>query len=734
VVGEQTKSEAGIDLQPLAQFIHDLNVARRFIVSYPDNHPLLVAAEQRVATLAASLLSTAGTITLGVAKEGLLLGTEPLDRQNPSFLAFARLLYAHAVAAISFSPGVTPDELHVLNALLGRKPEQVRADGGIAALLGADVRQIQIREIDYDVFTATDDLETDVSPDAAEGGLWQQFVQSLLAGVLDRTERNWQGVTLEDVDILTQIVLEQGGTEGVRLMIANYSRALANLSRQLRNTGNQNAKELIDRVGRFIQGLSMDMRQQFLQSTLKALTHEQEITCQLLGSMNPEVVMETLQQLSEQELKLPPLVLGLIGALAKNAGIELPPGLMREQEAANRLRELFREDDLTQFVPEDYRESLQRILSGEEPLLTHAVPPLELAELLVTTSSHVLEAKTSDIILEILKTCPDEEMISTLQRNLLEMCGYFLEIGDFSRLIDLHERLSGESNDTLHELVKTNVLQAFASPSFIQEVFHGLSFWGKAKYPDIQRLITTVGEPFVEPLLERLAEEQNMSLRRFYMDRLLEIGPVIQDHLLARLRDSRWYFVRNLLVLLRANENPLICKPVRRLFNHPHPRVRAEALRTLLHFGDPEADAILVQQLDSSDEETFYTAIQLAEKSANPQVFAKLLSFLDRGSMTNYEFKLKCAVVTSLAEMANPAALPRLEQILLSGSLLHAGSHARLKAEIMRTLDRYPVAAVKVLLTRVIEKGSNELVRQAEEVYRILQRKGHGSATEHQSP
>ena len=156
-------------------------------------------------------------------------------------------------------------------------------------------------------------------------------------------------------------------------------------------------------------------------------------------------------------------------------------------------------------------------------------------------------------------------------------------------------------------------------------------------------------------------------------------------------------------------------------------------LRTLLHYGDAEADKLLLQQLESTDEETLFAALQLAEKSINPQVVAKLLSFLDRGSITNYEYKLKSAVVSSLAEIGNSEALPRLEQILLSGSILHAGSHARLKGEIIQTLEHYPVAAVLPLLRRLVEKGPNEQARQAGDIYRALQRKAHGSPAENPS-
>ena len=107
---------------------------------------------------------------------------------------------------------------------------------------------------------------------------------------------------------------------------------------------------------------------------------------------------------------------------------------------------------------------LTNVAPGEVRPVTLTVQPPELTGLLETTASHVLEAKTSDIIIEILKTCPDEEMLAALQRNLLELCGYFLELGDFARLIELHQRLTGGDNIDPHmAVVRGNVLQFFAS-------------------------------------------------------------------------------------------------------------------------------------------------------------------------------------------------------------------------------------------------------------------------------
>jgi HEAT repeat protein len=263
-------------------------------------------------------------------------------------------------------------------------------------------------------------------------------------------------------------------------------------------------------------------------------------------------------------------------------------------------------------------------------------------------------------------------------------------------------------------------MAVFASPEFLEEVLNGLAGWGKAKYDEIAQLISRVGEPFVTPLLDRLAEEQNMSLRRYYMERLRELGPLARDAAISRLRDNRWYFVRNLVLVLRSLEDQSVIPHVRRITGHQNPRVRQEAIRTLLSFRDPEADQLLLRDMDSSNAEARITAVKLAEFSENPEVHRRLLGFLSQGGLTGFEYELKSAAIHSLGMIGNPAVLQELERFLKSRSLLRAGQLSRLKAELVQSLKHYPRQAVAPLLKSLATSGQRQLRSIAEELSRNL--------------
>jgi HEAT repeat protein len=233
-------------------------------------------------------------------------------------------------------------------------------------------------------------------------------------------------------------------------------------------------------------------------------------------------------------------------------------------------------------------------------------------------------------------------------------------------------------------------------------------------------LIDRVGEPFIAPILDRLAEEQSMSLRRYFMERLHKIGPAVKDAAIPRLRDSRWYFVRNLILVLRDLDDPLVIQHIRRLTRHPHTRVRQEAVRTLLHFRDPEADTQLLRDMADSDREVLINAVRLAEHSKNPAVLKHLIRLLSSGGLTGFDYELKSAAIHSLGMIGNPTAIPELEQFLKSRTFFRTGQLNRLKSETVQSLKHYPSQSVIGLLRGISKSGQSEIRQIAEEIYRNL--------------
>jgi hypothetical protein len=369
-------------------------------------------------------------------------------------------------------------------------------------------------------------------------------------------------------------------------------------------------------------------------------------------------------------------------------------------EISKKLSTIFRQDGFEFAAPESYQDTLKNIIASEE---ISGLDPDGMESLKKSLDSHCVDIQMIGVIVEILKSGLAGDNTEGLERNLMDLCGYFLEVGDFQALNHLHDRLIG-GNDSAPGVSYSpirKILTAFETPEFVNGVLNGLQSWGREKYPDIQKLVQKVGQPFVESALDRLAEEPSRSIRRFYLDLLFKMGAVVRDVALSRLRDKRWYFVRNLTLILGHLDDPSILPAIKKILGHPHPKVREEVFRILSHFRDPAADRIVLADLSCQEKEVQRSAVRLAEDSRSPEVLNKLLELLNRRSVFGADCDLKIHVIRTLAKIGNPESLPHLERLLRRKNFLHRQAMNLLKAEAIISLEFYPSKEAVLFLERV---------------------------------
>jgi HEAT repeat protein len=193
---------------------------------------------------------------------------------------------------------------------------------------------------------------------------------------------------------------------------------------------------------------------------------------------------------------------------------------------------------------------------------------------------------------------------------------------------------------------------------------------------------------------------------------------------MARLEGQPWYYLRNLLIILRSINDPEIIPHIRPLVMNKNAKVRQDALRTLLSFNDPIAERQIIRDLESSDNETRMAAINMAEKSQSPDVLRKLVAIIAKNGLSPLELELKCAVVQTLKEIGHEDALPELLKVLGSANLIRAKALTRLKLEIIRSLEGYPAKSAVPILEK-IASGGDELARQAEACLRVVRMKSN---------
>lgn len=713
-----------LDTSLLSNFLYELNVTRRHVVAYPSNHPVILSSTDKVIAILREILSIRSEITLGIAKDALLVGTSSLDRKNPVYRDMAATLFSHGIVSISFNNAMDRQEMVNFCRIISLKREQVEAKGGIARLMSiAGISGIRIATVDYRMFHARE--EAVIQPinseilDRQSTLVWENFVTGLLAGTLDLKGEAFDLDPELVADMLNRNAMKQETKQPTGGYWGNVSVFLRQLD-EIRAA--QRKEEMIRRLSHLINALSPELRRQFLNSSFSTLATRHELATSVLSNIPEEYLVDALGDLNARQGSLPPMLLNLVGRLSASIAGEKSDDQLQDQKGSSigvreKIKTIFKEDSIDKFVPDDYQKALHAMISGAPLSLENGA---ELEELKRSLDSSDIEEKIGAIVLDIIDSSLVEIDIGVLKRNLLDLTSYFLNIGDFAALVKIYDRvaltLADRENDCCREVMAT-----FGSPEFLDEALNGLTGWGKEKYEEIAQLVCRVGKPFVAPLLDRLAEEQNMSLRRYYMERLRELGTDVRDEVIQRLRDSRWYFVRNLILVLRSLEDPTVIPYVRRLAGHPNPRVRSEAVRTLLVLRDPEADKLLLKDMDDTSGEARITAVKLAEFSRDPEVHRRLLGILTQGGLTGLEYELKSAAIHSLGMIGNPDSIPELERFLKSRSLLRASQLSRLKAELLQSLKNYPAKAIAPVLKNLAASGPRDLRRIAEELARNLQ-------------
>jgi len=718
----QENNELPLDTGLLSDFIFELTICSKSVTSYPSGHPFIKASLEKVMKRIPRLFDFREEVTLGIAKDTLILDENFLDKKNPVYKEYAKILFNHNITALTFEKKIEFEELVHFNEILATSPEKIQEKGGIEQVIADNnIKHIRVKAIRFDLFRVIEKDQVASERDNKNPSVvWEEFVRYLLDGTLDPSGVRPSFMEGMNPEKLVREIYEDIGkdSQGKEL---NYSELISSYMKKV--SGNENipgrSKAYLDRLNQFVSHLNPELRRQLLSDSFKAFTPKEGYGKEVSSNSQEEAILEALENMNAQSITPSPFVLGLLQKLTNHCHKGGRPEIVQSprekgaREYGEALTTVFRQqEDSPTFVPESYQETLQGIIRAKP------ISGLELQEIEALKKS--LEGQCADaaiftIIVELIKSGLIGDHLEALKQNLIDSSRYFLGTGEFQILNELHGRLMDcdLSAITLKSPQVREIVSIFNKPEFVEEVLNSLRIWEKEKYPHIQKLILKIGEPFVEPVLNHLAEEPRLSIRRLLIDCLLEMGEKAKNAALLRLRDKRWYFVRNLVLILRHLNDPWILPPIRRLLGHPHPKVHEEVFKTLLHFKDPEAHRMLLEDLSGKDKEARLIAVGLAENCQSVEVVNRLLELLNKGNLLRSELDLKKKIIQTLGRMRDPSILPHLEKMFRSKSLLHRNALNQLKAEIIRSLEYYPGKEPVSIIEKLSRGGTQEVAHLA---------------------
>ncbi|MDY6988882.1 MAG: HEAT repeat domain-containing protein [Thermodesulfobacteriota bacterium] len=763
------EEDALVDINRLSEAVIELNIARKNVSMYPPGHVQVEKSVARAYAILNELVSVWPRITIGVAKDTLLIGEEQLDSKNPVFTDFAVALNGREIAAVTFVLGLRQQEVAKFEQILSIDPEKIMAHGGIEKVLSkAKIENIIVQALDYSGFHLTEEEEITLSEsreESSEASMWQDFVSQLVSDTLDPSG---DGLSPGDsLDIppaeLAKFLNEskvdpETAAQSYESIVAQYIRRVTE-RKQLTEEQSATLATLIN----VIQNLKPDLRKQFLAAAFQCLASDNlsSIAEDLLQGFPDDMVIEMIRQANEEGREIPRALLNVVqrmsftqeedeydqGAVSVKEEDTAEVGTAEErpleegrrhdvsQEEMEKLFEVKTNKGKGESECEDTLEALAKPVGPEEMRLAEAFP---IEEYMETLADGHIALQLGQALLVFMEADIDDEHYKALLEKLLVLLPDLLEHGAFSFLLEISDTLrrhgDEKSPDDLDALAERPVsserakrhnqkgdgvrkmaldaLRTFNDPDFVSKAVSALDTWADEKGQEAADFLMALGPSSLPLVIDLYGEEESPRRSKVLFRLLVNFGEAAATEAQERLDDTRSPFVRNLLVLIRHVGTQEAVDHVRPLVKHEDREVQMEALAILLKHKDPGSIPLLREALLSKDNDISSRAVSLAGQHGGDDVAEDLASMLKTRPFLRSGYELNEKIIHALGEIGNRCAVPILEKLARSRWVLYPNTLSHMKVVLFDSLERYPEGSLQKLLS-IGQKLDDPRIRRA---------------------
>ena len=224
----------------------------------------------------------------------------------------------------------------------------------------------------------------------------------------------------------------------------------------------------------------------------------------------------------------------------------------------------------------------------------------------------------------------------------------------------------------------------------------------------IDEIAALLGSQGIEVLSKVLTDCENRQARKAATDALIQQGELARNWVLRALQnpDQPWYLLRNALMILRfVGKSQQGIERARNFITHAHPRVRDEALHTLLTLKASDAEQIVISALDDPDDKVLWRATSaLGELSPLSEAsIARLLEMIKAELPEDPEAAVISArkvsnIIRALGTMDNIKNIQVIEDVVLDTAQTISGQ----KKGIFQRLKKSSSPQQKSILSAAI--------------------------------
>ena len=713
----------------VAELVRALALGWKNLAAYPPGHPALVSSLELAHRRLNDLRGPAGEVILGIDTDGLLYGSDKID--SASAQKFAQALYARGVAVLRFATGTDAHDIETFLRLLaaGGPDDQKRPIW--TDLTAAGIVNINLQPVDYSKVQVTDDL-TAVGPEEKTASLWEDILRAMMEGrELSSEAEDFLARGDQSADELAKMILkfvenavsgkptfDPNATFGVRMPIQResaesiHTRVAEAVARHITNAKASAKEKSLDQAMELLRTLPEPLRGAILRRVVETLATDDAAGALLrdvASAIPADEVLQALRYLSSME-KLSDHALNLLQSLSvleASAHAQAP-----SEDVVKDLVQLFGEDDIDRFNPPDHSALLQQVSVHIPTVPPNALQTTEqLGKRVETVANDALTRQLGRTIIELVAAIGSTRAAQTILTRLEGLFRSHLTAGEFDEAFEILQRLQEIAASTASAELRQAIDEAIgrlATGEVIRALIESLLNAPPEKTRTIQRLTETLGASARKNLLIALTEEGNRSRRRRLFDFITSLGPVIVPEVQELLNDSRWYVLRNMIILLRSVNDRTTLPEMRQLAQHNDLRVRMEAIKSLFALDSDVPMDLLENVIRDRDPKVAEAAVALIGSNGMKEGVQPLLRVLDGTDFFRRRQSLRVKSIRALGELGEPTALPALERFFGDPFFLWPSKAERHAA--WESLSGYPKESRAALIERGL-RSSDGTVR-----------------------
>jgi HEAT repeat protein len=306
----------------------------------------------------------------------------------------------------------------------------------------------------------------------------------------------------------------------------------------------------------------------------------------------------------------------------------------------------------------------------------------------------ILEEKESDpaentrkllnLLLEILTQAESDEEYKTIKDIVKAIIKYSAKHESVTDLVYIIEKIqtcaaehSGEAEvdsctaDMLNYINTSEFITLFGS------ILENAAFKDDAL---LYKFVALFSKDAIEPLINMLAEQDNISTRKALTKILTELGKIDVSLLTAHLSDDRWYLVRNIIYILRQINDPSTYEYIMQYVAHENKKVKIEAITALGEMGTEKVLSVLKDCIYDEDNLTRMISIRATGNIKTAAAKKIILGVLNSKVFRSRSFNEKMTVFKTLSQWKEDDVIDALLKILNKTTFFKKDKHDEARA------------------------------------------------------